>query len=128
MSGGGEGETGGTGRPLLRLAAPGGQPGRRRPVQEQHAADGALHLRLYARPQRVQYARHAADAGAVPVYGVQIVADRLFAGNVAERAEDGAEEAGQRRIRARGRVLRLAVAIELDRAIDRKSTRLNSSH
>ncbi len=38
---------------------------------------------------------HAADAAAALGNGVEIVADRLFTRKVAERTEDGAEEAGQ---------------------------------
>ncbi len=56
---------------------------------------------LDVRPQRVDDLAHLADAAAALGYRLEIVADRLFARQVAERAEDRPEEAGQRRMAAR---------------------------
>ncbi len=80
---------------ILRLVAPFGQPLRGRAVEEQcvaeQPADGFLDLGA----QRIGNGAHLADARGAALDPFEIVADRLFARNVRDRAEDRREEAGQ---------------------------------
>ncbi len=95
------GETGCARGLALHAGAPEREAARCRPDEEERPADRGLDKLLDVRPQCADDLAHAADAAAALGYGLEIVADRLLARQVAERAEDRAEEAGQLDMAAR---------------------------
>ena len=81
-----------TRRRLLRLAPPGEQAFGRRAVEEQGVPEQSLDLRLHLGPDVGDDGAHPRDPFGAAVERLQIVADRLFPRQFAERAQNGLEE------------------------------------
>ena len=89
----GIGIAGGAGGEIVRLGTPGAEPLRGRAEEEEGGAERVLDRRLDLRPHRPDDPALPADAAGEAIDRLQIVADRLLARNVGQRADDGGDEA-----------------------------------
>ncbi len=110
------GEAGARRRLGLRLCAPAVEPRRGRGVEEEGRAEQRRHLLLDLDLHRIDDALHAADAPRHILDRLDAVADRLFARNFGQCAEDGRKKARRAPRFALACLARLA---EADRSIIR---------
>ena len=83
-------------RLVARLASPGGNPRRSRPVEEKSPPEQAFDMLFDLAAQILGDQPHLGDPVRAPGDRIETVADRLFAGDVRDGAKDRREEAGQR--------------------------------